>query len=108
MLSANSSHPVKINTKFHERDIISLDQFSPEDLEILFNHVPQMKDIATQSKPSTLLQGKLITLLFYEPSSRTFGSFSAAIKRLGGATLDILNPQQFSSVSKGETLEDTI
>lgn len=67
-----------------------------------------MRDIAINSKPSHILSGKVITLLFYEPSSRTFGSFSGAIKRLGGQTIDILNPQEFSSVSKGETLEDTV
>lgn len=50
----------------------------------------------------------MVTLLFYEPSSRTFGSFAAAVKLLGGQTIEILDPQHFSSVSKGETLEDTI
>lgn len=108
MLSSNPSKPEKILSKFSGTDIISLDQFTREDLEILFHHVPHMKDLATTSTPSTLLSGKLVTLLFYEPSSRTFASFGAAIKRLGGSTVDILNPQQFSSVSKGETLEDTI
>jgi len=55
-----------------------------------------------------ILSGKLVTLLFFEPSSRTFGSFSAAIKRLGGVTIDYQNPLQTSSSIKGETLEDTM
>lgn len=98
----------KIDGNFKGKDIISLDQFSSNDLSFLFKHIPQMKQIAVKSQPSDLLKGSLITLLFYEPSSRTFGSFNAAVKRLGGQTVDILNPQNFSSVSKGETLEDTI
>lgn len=60
------------------------------------------------AKPSKILNGNIVTLLFYEPSSRTFGSFSAAIKQLGGQTVEIINPQQFSSVAKGENFEDTI
>ncbi|OGH23587.1 MAG: aspartate carbamoyltransferase [Candidatus Levybacteria bacterium RIFCSPHIGHO2_02_FULL_42_12] len=98
----------KINGSFKGKDIISLDQFSTKDLLLLFSHVSRMKDLAQKSKPSALLAGKIVTLIFYEPSSRTFGSFSSAIKRLGGQTVAILDPQHFSSVSKGETLEDTI
>jgi aspartate carbamoyltransferase len=67
-----------------------------------------MKDIAVNTKPSDILRGNIITMLFYEPSSRTFGSFNAAVKRLGGQTLDIINPTEFSSMVKGETLEDSI
>lgn len=100
--------PAKINGNFKGKDILSLDQFSPNDLKILFSHIPKMKKIAQDAKASTILEGTLTTLLFYEPSSRTFGSFNAAVKQLGGQTIDIQNPHQTSSVAKGETLEDTI
>lgn len=104
-------HKTKINTisaNFKGQDILSLDQFDTSSIKKLFSVVPKMARIAQQQKPSNLLRGKIVTLLFYEPSSRTFGSFSAAVKRLGGQTLDILDPQRVSSVSKGETLEDTV
>jgi aspartate carbamoyltransferase catalytic subunit len=97
-----------INGNFKGKDILSLDQFSPKDLNILFKVTKKMKTIAVNAKPSKLLAGNIVTLLFYEPSSRTFGSFAAAIKQLGGQTVEIQDPQHFSSVSKGETLEDTI
>jgi len=97
-----------INSKFLHKDILSLDQFSSEDLSLLFKHIPDMKAIAQNAKPSEILKGNIVTLLFYEPSSRTFGSFGASVKQLGGQTIDIINPQQFSSVAKGENLEDTI
>jgi len=103
-----SFEPQKINGKFKGKDIISLDQFSPKDISILFKLTKKMKTIAYNAKPSSVLSGKIVTLLFYEPSSRTFGSFGASVKQLGGQTVDILNPQVFSSVSKGESLEDTI
>lgn len=98
----------KINGDFKHKDILSLSQFSTSDLTLLFKHIPTMKTLAANAKPSELLMGNIVTLLFYEPSSRTFGSFGAAVKQLGGQTIDIINPQQFSSVAKGENLEDTI
>lgn len=98
----------KINGNFKNKDIVSLDQFSPKDLEILFPITAKMAEIGANAKPSNILNGNIVTLIFYEPSSRTFGSFSAAVKQLGGQTVEIQNPQAFSSVAKGETLEDTI
>lgn len=98
----------QINGNFKSKDIISLDQFSTKDIEILFSKIPLMKDIGANAKPCNILDGNIVTLIFYEPSSRTFGSFSAAVKQLGGQTVEIQNPQQFSSVAKGETLADTI
>ncbi len=98
----------KINGDFKGKDILSLTQFSPKDIEKLFNVTWKMKHLASDNRPSLILQGKIASLLFYEPSSRTFGSFSSAMMRLGGSTIAIQNPQAVSSVAKGETLEDTI
>ncbi|MBI2621606.1 MAG: aspartate carbamoyltransferase [Candidatus Levybacteria bacterium] len=97
-----------INGKYKGKDIISLDQFSPKDISILFKKTVGMLLIAKNARPSDLLKGNIVTLIFYEPSSRTFGSFVAAVKQLGGSTVEILDPEHFSSVSKGESLEDTI
>src|SRR5258706_2849997 len=97
-----------INGNFKNKDILSLDQFSSKDLDKLFKVTREMKEIASNAKPSDILKGNIVTLIFYEPSSRTFGSFAAAVKQLGGQTVEIQDPQQFSSVSKGETLDDTI
>lgn len=105
---ANSVATSHINGKFRNQDILSLSQFDQKSLQILFKHTQKMAEIAKYAKASDLLKGNIVTLLFYEPSSRTFGSFAASVKQLGGQTLEILNPQQFSSVAKGETLEDTI
>lgn len=102
------NQPTPIARKFTGKDILSLSQFDKKSIEKLFSYVPQMAEIGKNAKTSELLRGKIVTLLFYEPSSRTFGSFSASIKQLGGQTIEIINPQQFSSVSKGETFEDTI
>lgn len=98
----------KIDSNFKGKDIVSLRQFDLQSLTKVFTLTPQMATIAKNAMYSSMLSGTITTLLFYEPSSRTFGSFSAATKQLGGQTIEILNPTSFSSVSKGETFEDTI
>jgi len=50
---------------------------------------------------------KILTNLFYEPSTRTSSSFASAMYKLGGKVISI-NDVNYSSVSKGENLEDTI
>ena len=99
---------MEIKGDFLNKDILSLDQFDIPSIKKLFRLADKMKRLAKNAMPSNILKGNLVTLLFYEPSSRTRGSFDAAVKQLGGNTIVVENPQQFSSVSKGETLEDTI
>lgn len=55
-----------------------------------------------------MLDGRIMASLFYEESTRTRFSFETAMLRLGGSVISTENARQFSSVSKGETLEDTI
>lgn len=97
-----------IASDFLNQDIISFDQLSPTSLRKIFSKVSRMRSIAKNARSSNLLKGKIVVLLFYEPSSRTFASFSASVKQLGGQTVEIIDPTNFSSVSKGETFEDTI
>ena len=56
----------------------------------------------------TCCTGMVLACLFYEPSTRTSSSFIAAMARLGGRIIPITQGVQFSSVSKGESLPDTI
>jgi aspartate carbamoyltransferase catalytic subunit len=51
--------------------------------------------------------GRLLALCFFEPSTRTRMSFDAAMKRLGGDTVDMGHVES-SSVKKGESLADTV
>ncbi|HVB75829.1 MAG TPA: aspartate carbamoyltransferase [Ktedonobacteraceae bacterium] len=97
-----------IDGNFTSKDILSLDQFTVEDLHRLFRLADEMKQLVLHHEPSSLLAGYVVSLLFFEPSSRTFGSFASAVKRLGGQTLEIQNPEMVSSVNKGESFEDTM
>lgn len=98
----------KIDGNFRSKDILSLSQFDKDSILHLFKVTNKMRSIAKNARASDILKGNIATLLFYEPSSRTRASFDAATKQLGGETVVVENPQQFSSVSKGETFEDTI
>jgi len=102
-----SALPGKINGSFYGKDILSVEQFSRRDLEILFARAQEMKALKEQQGSIDLLHGKVLVNLFYEASTRTDAAFSIAMKRLGGEVHNIVGVQ-FSSVSKGETLADTV
>jgi aspartate carbamoyltransferase catalytic subunit len=63
---------------------------------------------ALEKKKDASMKGKIMASLFYEPSTRTRFSFESAMLRLGGSVITTENAKEFSSVSKGETLEDSI
>ena len=86
-----------------KKDLISITDFSKEEyLRIL--------DLASEfeSNPNQeLLKDKVVAVLFFEPSTRTRLSFETAISRMGGKIIGFADSGS-SSVSKGETLHDTI
>lgn len=103
---------MKLNNKkksiLKGKDIISFGQLDTKALSMIFKTANKMKKTFTNKQTRELLKDKIVTLLFFEPSSRTFSSFAAAAKRLGAQTIEYQNPMQTSSAVKGETLEDTI
>lgn len=89
------------------KDVISVDQFSPDYIGLVMNTTKSMRESVEKYGAIDDLKGKLMTALFYEPSSRTFGSFISAMQRLGGGVVP-LQGMTYSSVSKGENLPDTV
>ena len=92
---------------WYGKDIISVKQFQREDLEYVFGVAHEMRGMVERVGTFDLLKGKILANLFYEPSTRTSSSFTAAMERLGGSVIPI-NEVKYSSVSKGESLPDTI
>ncbi len=85
------------------RSLVSIDDLTTEEaLKILDDAVEFEKNPVQK-----LLEGKVIATLFFEPSTRTRLSFESAINRLGGKIVGF-SDAGVSSVSKGETLHDTI
>jgi aspartate carbamoyltransferase catalytic subunit len=88
------------------KHIVLTQQFTPDYLHQLFELTDRIK-----SSPKDFvetLRGKVVATLFYEPSTRTRFSFESAIHRLGGSVITTENAKEFSSASKGETIEDSI
>lgn len=94
-------------SRFDGMDILSVKQFNHQDLDIIFDVARDMREMVDRQGAVDVLKGKLLANLFYEPSTRTSSSFTAATQRLGGNVIQI-NNVTFSSVSKGEELRDTI
>jgi aspartate carbamoyltransferase catalytic subunit len=92
---------------FYGKDILLVNQFSRSDLEYIFAVAHEMREMVARVGSFDLLKGKILTNLFYEPSTRTSSSFTSAMERLGGSVIPI-NEVRYSSVSKGESLPDTI
>lgn len=88
------------------RHVTSTRQFSRENTDAVLGEARKMEKVL-ESGGSTLLAGKILAALFYEPSTRTRLSFETAMQRLGG---DVITADglQFSSMYKGETIEDTM
>jgi aspartate carbamoyltransferase catalytic subunit len=88
---------------FKNRDIISINDFSKEDILHVLKVARQM-----ESKPSQgILRGKILATLFFEPSTRTRLSFTSSMEQLGGTVIGF-SSASVTSAQKGESLYDTI
>lgn len=87
--------------------VVEAQDFNRGMLDEMFAAARSMEHVAAGAG-SSLLSGRIMASLFYEESTRTRFSFESAMLRLGGSVISTENARQFSSVSKGETLEDTI
>lgn len=85
------------------RSLVSIDDLSTDEVLKILNDAAEFEKNPIQK----LLEGKVIATLFFEPSTRTRLSFESAINRLGGKIVGF-SDAGVSSVSKGETLHDTI
>jgi aspartate carbamoyltransferase catalytic subunit len=87
--------------------VIEAQQFDLPMMSHLFNVAGEMENLVARGGTDEY-RSRLMATLFYEPSTRTRFSFEAAMHRLGGRVISTENAAEFSSVAKGETLEDTI
>jgi carbamoyl-phosphate synthase/aspartate carbamoyltransferase len=87
----------------HLLDVIN---FKKEDIMSYISKAQDMKMFLNIGDNLTYLKGKILACLFFEPSTRTSCSFQAAMLKMGGSVISVTD--KYSSVEKGETLEDTI
>ena len=91
--------------EFQGRDIISIEDFSREEINYILSIARSMEPLAKTG--SDMLKGKILATLFYEPSTRTRLSFEAAMLKLGGSNIGFAEVDS-ASVKKGENLADTM
>ncbi|KIW90785.1 protein pyrABCN [Cladophialophora bantiana CBS 173.52] len=94
------------SSPFKNRHVLSVNQYNRQDLHILFTVAQEMRLGVQRQGILPILQSRVLCTMFYEPSTRTSGSFDAAMQRLGGRTIAINTDH--SSTQKGETLQDSI
>ena len=82
---------------------MTIADLSKDEIEYLIQLVSEFEKHPNRE----LLKGKIVATLFYEPSTRTRLSFETAANRLGAKVIGFSDAKA-SSVSKGETLKDTI
>jgi len=90
---------------FEGRSVVSIRDFTREELDYILDVAEAMEPL--YDKGSDMLKGKVLALLFFEPSTRTRLSFEVAMKKLGGATIGFAGPEA-ASIMKGENLADTV
>jgi hypothetical protein len=91
-------------SRFHNRDIISTEDLSREEIDEIMEHTDRLQ---THPDRARLLEGKVMASLFFEPSTRTRASFERAMRSMGGSVEGFADPRT-TSVVKSESLRDTI
>ena len=92
--------------EFYKKDIISIKDFSKDQLEKIFAFTDKIMQLNSSDRRE-ICKGKTLGYLFYEPSTRTRLSFDSAMASIGGNSLGISDISS-SSTQKGESLSDTV
>ena len=92
---------------FYDKDIVSIRDLDREQIEEILEVSERMVPYAMGEKRTKALEGRILGNLFFEPSTRTRLSFESAAHRLGVDVIDV-SEMSMTSISKGETLADTI
>lgn len=85
------------------RSLVSINDLSKEEIFKVLDLAEEFEKNPSQK----IMDGKVVATLFFEPSTRTRLSFESAVNRLGGRIIGFSEASS-SSVSKGESLKDTI
>ena len=88
------------------KDILHGNQFSKKDINTIIKIASDFEKELKRKESLSLLKGKILATLFFEPSTRTRLSFETAMQRLGGGVISMASSES-SSAAKGETVADT-
>ncbi len=92
--------------EFLGSNILSIDQFDRKDIDLIFKTADSLFPFASRQKITRVLQGAILSNMFFEPSTRTRISFGSAFNMLGGEVRETTEIEA-TSLAKGESLYDT-
>ena len=92
--------------EFLGSNIISINQFEKDDIELIFKTADSLIPFANRSKLTKVLDGAILSNMFFEPSTRTRISFGSAFNILGGSVRETTEMDS-TSLKIGESLYDT-
>jgi aspartate carbamoyltransferase catalytic subunit len=106
-VAASSGPAAAVPPPWHHRHLLDVDVLDRGEIEVVMQTTDEMREILARPIPKVpALRGTNVTILFYEASTRTRVSFEVAAKNL---SCDVVNiAAASSSVSKGESLVDTV
>src|SRR3954467_15828830 len=96
-----------MDARWTRKDLLGLRELSVEEIMVVLETADAFKQVGTREvKKVTALRGKTLVNFFVEPSTRTKTSFELAASRLSAHDINI--SESYSSLTKGETLKDTV
>ena len=106
-ITAPETFPPLSTSVWQHRHILDLDDFTKEEVELVFEIADAMAEVLTRKvKRVPTLRGKTVVTFFYEPSTRTRASFELAAKNLSADSINL--DASKSSIAKGESLIDSL
>jgi aspartate carbamoyltransferase catalytic subunit len=99
-------HDARAETGWPHRHLLDVDQLTRDELEACLDLAVEMRERRLRRETLDLLSGEVVGLAFCEPSTRTRVSFELAAEALGAQVVEL--PIDVSSVTKGESLVDTL
>ncbi len=89
------------------KDILHVKEIKLEQISLILDTAARFEQVMDSGGRLTNMDGKVLAVLFYEPSTHTRMSFETAMVRMGGHVVSNISASSFSSAVKGETLYDT-
>jgi aspartate carbamoyltransferase len=89
------------------RDVVSISDLSKDEIRAVLDQAAHFEKQLSEGQRLTLLNGRVLATVFYEPSTRTRLSFESAMHRLGGGVISVAEAKTSSSAAKGETIYDS-
>src|ERR1051325_5309261 len=88
--------------------LLTVDQLDKEGIVAILDRADELEAAAKSGGLPQTLTGKIIALLFFQPSTRTRMGFHAAALRLGGQVMELNEVNHQPGMSRGESIADTV